>query len=147
MKTRLLIILHFSIETRRVKSIRNVRIFEYSANGMLSPNAQRVLHLQAGICKVLSNPKRLQILHELRSGEKTVNELAESIGVRQANVSQHLALMRLRKMVTERRVANTVFYRIADKRINNACDIMQSVLLDQASADSKLVRIVAAAAR
>ncbi len=114
---------------------------------MLSPTAQRVLQLQAGICKVLSNPKRLQILHELRAGERTVNELAASLRIRQANVSQHLALMRLRKMVVERRVGNTVFYRIADRRINNACDIMQSVLIDQASADSKLVRSVIVSSR
>jgi ArsR family transcriptional regulator len=122
-------------------------MFEYSANGMLSATTQRVLHLQAGICKVLSNPKRLLILHELRSGERTVGELAQITGLRQANVSQHLALMRLRKMVTERRVGNTVFYRISDRRINSACDIMQSVLLDQASADSKLVKLVATASR
>jgi len=147
MKTRLFDILHFSIETKHGNPIRNIRIFEYSANGMLSPTTQRVLQLQAGICKVLSNPKRLQILHELRSGEMTVNELAQSTAMRQANVSQHLALMRLRKMVTERRVGNTVFYRISDRRINNACDIMQTVLLDQANADSKLVRMVTATSR
>jgi ArsR family transcriptional regulator len=122
-------------------------MFEYSANGMLSSTTRKVLQLQAGICKVLSNPKRLQILHELRGGEKTVGELAASTGMRQANVSQHLALMRLRNVVIERRVGNTVFYRISDKRINTACDIMQSVLLDQASADSKLVRSVTVSSR
>ena len=114
---------------------------------MLSPTAQRVLQLQAGICKVLSNPKRLQILHELRTGEKTVTELADATGLRQANVSQNLGLMRLRRIVVERRVGNTVFYTISDKRITNACDIMQSVLLDQASAESKLARLVTAASR
>jgi DNA-binding transcriptional ArsR family regulator len=127
--------------------ICHIRMFEYSANGMLSSTAQRVLQLQSEICKVLSNPKRLQILHELRTGEKTVNELAESTEMRQANASQHLALMRHRKIVIERRVGNTVFYRIADKRINSACDIMQSVLVDQAGADSKLVRSVIASSR
>jgi ArsR family transcriptional regulator len=114
---------------------------------MLSPTKQRILQLQSEICKILSNPRRLQILHELRGGERTVGELASSTGLRQANVSQHLALMRLRKMVTERRVGNTVFYRISDQRINTACDIMQTVLLDQASADSKLVRLAAAYSR
>lgn len=147
MKTQLFVILHVSIEIRHGNPIDNIRMFEYSANRMLSPPTQRVMQLQAGICKILSNPKRLQILHELRSGEKTVNELAQSTGFRQANVSQHLALMRLRKMVIERRVGNTVFYRISDRRINNACDIMQAVLLDQASADSKLVRLVTASSR
>ena len=114
---------------------------------MLSPTKHRVFQLQSEICKILSNPKRLEILHELRSGEKTVSELAASTGLRQANVSQHLALMRLRKMVIERRVGNTVYYRISDHRINNACDIMQTVLLDQASADSKFVRLAAVSSR
>jgi len=114
---------------------------------MLSPTMQRVMQLQAGICKVLSNPKRLQILHELRAGERTVGELAMSTGMRQANVSQNLALMRLRNVVVERRVGNAVFYRIADRRINNACDIMQSVLLDRVSADSKLVKSVTVSSR
>jgi DNA-binding transcriptional ArsR family regulator len=122
-------------------------MFEYSANGVQHPTAHRILQLQAGICKVLSNPKRLQIMHELRSGEKTVGELATLTDIRQANVSQHLALMRLRNMVLERRVGNTVFYRISDKRITNACDIMQSVLLDQVAADSKLARLVAVSSR
>ena len=114
---------------------------------MLSPTKQRILQLQSEICKILSNPKRMLILHELRGGERTVGELASSTGLRQANVSQHLALMRQGKMVVERRVGNTVFYRISDQRINTACDIMQNVLLDQASADSKLVRLATESSR
>jgi ArsR family transcriptional regulator len=122
-------------------------MFAYTANDMLSPTKKRVLQLQSEICKILSNPKRLEILHELRSGEMTVNELASSTGLRQANVSQHLALMRHRKIVIERRVGNTVFYRIADRRINEACDVMQTVLIDQVSADSKLVKLATASNR
>jgi DNA-binding transcriptional ArsR family regulator len=114
---------------------------------MLSLTKQRILQLQSEICKILSNPKRLQILHELRGGEKTVNELASSTALKQANVSQHLALMRHRKVVIERRVGNAVFYRISDQRINDACDIMQEVLLNQVSADSKLVRLAIASSR
>jgi ArsR family transcriptional regulator len=140
-------ILHSTIEITRERRIANIRIFEYSANGMPSQTNERVLQLQAGICKVLSNPRRLQIMHELRGGEKTVSELTASTGMRQANVSQHLALMRLRKIVIERRVGNTVFYKIADNRITKACDIMRSVLLDQASAESKLVQSVTVPSR
>ena len=114
---------------------------------MLSPTKQRVLQLQSEICKILSNPKRLEILHELRSGEKTVGELASSTALKQANVSQHLALMRHRMIVVERRVGNTVFYRISDRRINEACDIMQQVLLTQAGEDSKLVRLAVTSSR
>ena len=80
-------------------------------------------------------------MYELRDGEKTVSELSAATGFKVANVSQHLALMRHRKIVVERRVGNSVFYRIADERINSACDIMQAVLLNQASEDSEFVRL------
>lgn len=77
----------------------------------------------------------------------TVGEIASSTGISQANASQHLALMRNRKIVVERRVGNAVYYRTADPRINDACDIMQTVLLHQAEEDSKLVRSVAISSR
>jgi ArsR family transcriptional regulator len=114
---------------------------------VLAPAEKQVLRLQSEICKTLSHPKRLEILHELRDGERTVSELCSATGLRQANVSQHLALMRHHKMVIERRAGNTVLYRIADKRITRACDIMREVLLRQASEDSKLVRLVSATSR
>ena len=112
---------------------------------MLSqPTNQHIFKMQSEICKILANPKRLQILHDLRDDERTVTELCNATGIRQANVSQHLALMRHCNMVKERRVGNTVFYRISDGRIIKACDIMRTVLLDQASKDSKLVQLATA---
>jgi len=124
-----------------------MRIFEYSANGMLTPGEKQVLRLQAEICKTLSNPRRLEILHELREGEKTVGELCVATGMRQASVSQQLGLMRHRKLVTERRSGNSVLYRIVDKRITRACDMMRDVLIRQANEDSKLVQLVSASSR
>ena len=114
---------------------------------MVTPAERQVLRRQSEICKTLANPKRLEILHELRDGEKRVSELCLATGLRQATVSQHLAIMRHRKMVTERRAGNTVLYRIADKRINKACDIMREVLVHQASEDSKFVQLVSASSR
>jgi DNA-binding transcriptional ArsR family regulator len=107
----------------------------------LSEARERIFRMQADTCKILSNPRRLQLLHALRDSEKSVGELCAATGLKQANVSQHLALMRHRKVVVERRVGNSVFYHIADRRIISACDVMQAVLLDQASEDSKLVRL------
>lgn len=114
---------------------------------MLTPAERQVLRRQSEICETLANPKRLEILHELRAGEKSVSELCVAMGLRQANVSQHLAIMRHRKMVIERRAGNTVLYRLADKRITKACDIMREVLIHQASEDSKLVQLVSASNR
>jgi DNA-binding transcriptional ArsR family regulator len=107
---------------------------------MLPPTEQRILQLQSQVLKALSNPKRLQILHELRHGEMTVSELTLATGIRQATVSQHLARMRLGNIVVERRIGNSASYRITDRRVINACDLMRGFLLDQADADSELVR-------
>ena len=96
---------------------------------------------------MLANPKRLEILHELRGGEMTVGELGSATGLRQANVSQHLALMRHVNMVAERREGNRVLYRITDKRINKACDIMREVLLHQVGESSKLVQLASVSSR
>jgi ArsR family transcriptional regulator, virulence genes transcriptional regulator len=104
-------------------------------------NLDRVLMMQSELCKMLANPRRLRILHELRSGEKTVRELCVATEFRQANVSQQLALMRRSRVVIERRLGNSAFYHIEDKRIINACDLIQAVLLDRVSEDSKLFRV------
>jgi len=114
---------------------------------VLAPAEKQVLRRQSEICKSLANPKRLEILHELRDGEKSVSELCLATGLRQATVSQHLAIMRHRKMVIERRAGNTVLYKIVDKRINKACDIMREVLIHQASEDSKLAQLATASNR
>ena len=114
---------------------------------MTTPSEHRIFKLQSEICKALSNPARLQLLHALRDGEKTVTELTSATGFRQANVSQHLALMRLRNMVAQRRDGNAVYYRISDQRISKACDIMQSFLLDHTSEDSKLVKMAVSSLR
>lgn len=87
--------------------------------------------IHADICKVFTSPKRLEIIDILREGEKTVNELVELMNLPQSSVSQHLAILRERGIVETRRRGNSVFYRIADKRILKACDLMRDFLLDQ----------------
>jgi len=114
---------------------------------MHSAANQRIFRLQSEICKILANPKRLEILHELRGGEMTVGQLASSTGLRQANVSQHLALMRRGNLLVERREGNRVLYHIADKRINKACDTMREVLLHQAGEGSKLIQLASVSSR
>lgn len=92
-----------------------------------------IYQLQAEVSKTLANPLRLAILHCLRDGEKTVNDLAETIGVSQSNVSQHLAMMRQREIVKTRKAGSNIYYRVASPKISQACDIMRQVLLEQLS--------------
>lgn len=86
---------------------------------------------QARICQVLSDPKRLRLLGLLRDRERSVGELAETLGVAYPNVSQHLNVMRDAGLVATRRAGTSVYYRLAYPRIAEACDIVRDVLRDQ----------------
>jgi DNA-binding transcriptional ArsR family regulator len=69
----------------------------------------------AGLLKLLANESRLLILCRLAMAlEMSVNDLAEAVGLSQSALSQHLAKMREEGLLTTRREAQTVFYRIAD---------------------------------
>jgi ArsR family transcriptional regulator len=91
----------------------------------------QLFRLQAEICKTLAEPKRLMILHELRDGEMSVGQLVSALGVPQANMSQHLAIMRERGIVTTRREGTTIYYSLASPKIGEACDLVQQVLEEQ----------------
>jgi ArsR family transcriptional regulator, virulence genes transcriptional regulator len=72
----------------------------------------------AGILRALANERRLMILCRLVEwGEANVNALADAVGLSQSALSQHLARMREEGLVAFRRESQTVWYRIADPRI------------------------------
>ena len=73
-----------------------------------------------GILRALANERRLMILCKLVEwGEGNVNLLAEAAGLSQSALSQHLAKMRDEGLVTFRRESQTLWYRIADPRIED----------------------------
>jgi ArsR family transcriptional regulator len=84
--------------------------------------------LHAEICKVLTDPKRLMLLDTLRGGERSVGELAVTIGVTLPNASQHLAVLRSAGLVDGRRTGTTVNYRLAEPAITTACDIIHAIV-------------------
>ncbi len=100
---------------------------------------KKIFEMHAEICKVFTNPKRLEIISLLRDGEKTVNELTELAGMPQANVSQHLTVLRQNNVVTTRRNGANIYYKIANPKILKACDLMREVLLEQLKENEKLV--------
>ena len=101
---------------------------------------KKIYEMHAEICKVFTNPKRLEIISLLRDGEKTVNELTEQAGVPQANVSQHLTVLRQNNVVTTRRNGANIYYKIANPKILQACDLMREVLLEKLAENEELVK-------
>ena len=93
-----------------------------------------IFALHADVCKTLANPKRLMILALLAKGESSVGQIAEAIGAPLPNVSQHLTVLKSQNLVLTRKEGQMVYYRLADRRIIQACTLIRSVLLDQMKA-------------
>jgi ArsR family transcriptional regulator len=77
---------------------------------------------KADLFKVLSNPVRIQILDALRTGERSVNDIAEWLEIEPSSISQQLAVLRSRNLVTSRKQGNFVFYSIRDRAIFKILD-------------------------
>ncbi len=92
---------------------------------------EKLYELQADICKIFSNPKRLEIINALKDGEMSAGELIEKTGVNKVNLSQHMAVLRTRGVVRTRREGINIFYEIASPKILDACNLMREVLMEQ----------------
>jgi len=66
----------------------------------------------ARLLKALANEHRLMILCKLAEGELSVGDLVAAIGLSQSALSQHLAKLRGDRLVTTRRDAQTIYYRL-----------------------------------
>jgi ArsR family transcriptional regulator len=100
-----------------------------------------VFRLQAELCACLADIKRLRIIHELGTGPKSVGELADSLGLKQANTSQHLAVLRRTGVVATRREGTTVYYSLSSPRISEACELVRSVIFDNLRRSTSLAGI------
>lgn len=99
-----------------------------------------VFELHAEVCKIFSHPKRLQIIDALRDKELTVSEVVAQLGIPKANVSQHLAVLRQKRVVMTRREGLNIYYRIANPKIIQACDLMRQVLVEQLEEGERLAK-------
>lgn len=74
--------------------------------------------------KALGEPARLQLLSELRGGERTVSDLVSSTGLGQANVSKHLQQLCAAGFLARRKEGTFVYYALADGEVFQFCDAM-----------------------
>lgn len=73
---------------------------------------------QAAIAmQAMSHASRIKVLCLLSSGEMMVQDITDAIGTTQSNISQHLGILKASGLITSRREATRVYYRIADDRI------------------------------
>ncbi len=99
----------------------------------------RIYSYHAEMCKVLSHPKRLELINVLRDQEVSVGELCQRLEVTPANLSQHLAMMRERHILVSRKEGNVVYYRIANPKLLQAFDMLREILFEQIREDAALI--------
>ncbi len=81
---------------------------------------------KADIFQALAHPTRIAILELLSGGELAAGTLIEKLGIEQANVSQHLAVLRTKQIVVNRKVGNQVFYSLRDPILSKVLELMRS---------------------
>ncbi|HEY1245820.1 MAG TPA: metalloregulator ArsR/SmtB family transcription factor, partial [Hyphomicrobiaceae bacterium] len=95
---------------------------------MPSGNPKRDLYIQfAAVAKAIANEHRLELLELVAQGERSVEALAERCGLSVANASQHLQHLRRAGLVTARRQAKFVLYRLADDAVLSMLAAMHKV--------------------
>ncbi|MBI5057538.1 MAG: winged helix-turn-helix transcriptional regulator [Nitrospirae bacterium] len=105
--------------------------------------SKKLFEIHADICKTLGNAKRIEILSVLENKELSVGEIADRLGISTSNVSQHLAVMKQKGILTSRRDKNNIFYRVSNEKVITACGLMREVLLDKFQEGHKMVRRLA----
>ena len=91
----------------------------------VSPEADRLRY--AAISRALADAKRLCVLEILANGERSVSDLSREASCQIPNMSQHLSVLRSAGLVTARRDGSTVYYRLADPKVLEACQLLQSL--------------------
>ena len=86
-------------------------------------------HFKADFFQALAHPTRIAIVEQLRDGELSAGELSQRLGTEQANASQHLAVLRSKNILLNRKAGNQVFYSVRDPLIIEVLDIMRRYFL------------------
>ena len=80
-----------------------------------------------GALKAVAHPCRICILKSIATGELCVSDLQEILCCSQANVSQHLGIMRARGLVVRRRMGNKTRYYLRDERISDLLELAEAL--------------------
>ena len=86
---------------------------------------------KAEIFQALAHPTRIAIVEALRNGELPAGRLIDQLELEQANASQHLSVLRAKRVVVNRKVGNQVFYSLRDPVLIEVLDILRRYFSSQ----------------
>jgi ArsR family transcriptional regulator len=100
---------------------------EFNNNEMALLEGDEDIDRASRSLKAMSHPLRLKILCTLGDAEVSVQDIVDQVGTSQSNISQHLAILRDKGILTSRKDANRVFYRVSDNRTLRLICMMREV--------------------
>ena len=92
-----------------------------------SVDQQKDVETASRSLKAMSHPLRLMILCKLGEDEFSVQDIVDNVGTSQSNISQHLAILRDKGILSARKDANKVFYKVTDFKTLKLIDMMREV--------------------
>ena len=98
-----------------------------------SADQQRDVETASRSLKAMSHPFRLMILCKLGEEEFSVQDIVDNVGTSQSNISQHLAILRDKGILSARKDANKVFYKVSDFKTLKLIDMMREVFCSKHS--------------
>jgi ArsR family transcriptional regulator len=111
----------------------------------ISPTlTQEVSQMEAELCSAFSDPTRILILYALDEQPRSVTELTVELNLAQPTTSRHLKVLRDRGLVVAERQGTTMLYKLADRRLIDALDILRTVLRDRIMHRANLITEVVA---
>jgi ArsR family transcriptional regulator, virulence genes transcriptional regulator len=90
-----------------------------------------LFELQAESLKAIAHPRRLEIVQLLRDQELCVTDIYEMLDLPQANISQHLMIMREAGVVRTKRLGKQVVYQLTHPKLVEMCDSLRDMLVHQ----------------
>ncbi len=90
-----------------------------------------LFEIHASFCGIFSSSVRLKIMWELGEEEKTVTDLANSIGLSITNISQHLRIMKDKGAVKARKDGRTVYCRISNPKFYQGASFIREGLKEE----------------
>ena len=101
---------------------------------------QAMQEFKAGIFQALAHPTRVAITEILRDGEYSAGAIFERLELEQANVSQHLAVLRAKGIVSTRKDGNQVFYSLKHRMLVDVMEIMRHYFMSHLSEAADLLQ-------
>jgi ArsR family transcriptional regulator len=92
---------------------------------------QALRDFKAQVFQALAHPTRIAIVDALRDGELTTGALVERLHLEQTNASQHLAILRARQIVVNRKAGTQVYYALRDPIIIEVLDLLRRYFYSQ----------------